>query len=356
MSLIPDIFSKDEVSNKNGIRKKTGELRPAYHAIFLLFGILIIGVAGFSIIEHYPLLDAFFMTIITVTTVGFGEVHPLSPEGKIFTSILIVFSFGIFAFAASTLAKYVVSGVFYNYFKYSKVKKEIDNLQNHVIVVGYGRNGSQAVEELLNKNIPLVIIDNRESKINEIKANTNLLYIHDDPSSDEVLMYAGVKKAKALISVLPTDEENLFVVLTTHEINPGITIISRAINASTIKKLKIAGASQVIMPDKISGQQMAKMIAHPEIVKFLDYLMLEKSRDFLLSEVVWTNISPSITIGELSAKIKLNFVGIKRTDGSYIINPDSDIQVENNDLLFVLGNPGAIQSFKEMVQNTSPVS
>lgn len=335
---------------------KTGELRPAYHAIFLLFGILVVGVAGFSIIEHYPFLDAFFMTIITVTTVGFGEVHPLSPEGKVFTSILIVFSFGIFAFAASTLAKYVVSGVFYNYFKYSKVKKEIDKLQNHVIVVGYGRNGSQAVEELLNKNIPLVIIDNRESKINEIKVNANLLYIQDDPSSDEVLIYAGVKKAKALISVLPTDEENLFVVLTTHEINPGITIISRAINANTIKKLKIAGASHVIMPDKISGQQMAKMIAHPEIVEFLDYLMLEKSRDFLLSEVIWKNNSSTITIGELTSKTKLNFVGVKRTDGKYIINPDSHILIETNDLLFVLGTPGAIQSFKEMVKNTSYIS
>jgi len=329
---------------------KKEELRPAYHAILLLFTILIVGVLGFTIIEHYPLLDAFFMTIITVTTVGFGEVHPLSQTGKLFTSFLIIFSFGIFAFAASTLARYVVSGVFLNYFRYSQVKKEIDRLTNHVIVVGYGRNGSQAIEELINRNIPLVVIDNREGKINEIKLKEKLLYIQDDPSSDEVLINAGVKKAKALISVLPTDEENLFVVLTTHELNPDITIISRAINTNTIKKLKTAGASHVIMPDKISGQQMAKMIAQPEVVEFLDYLMLEKSKDSQLGEVSCQGINDQTlqTIGQLNIHEfgKLNIIGLKRIDGTYLINPKPDTLLKSTDLLFVLGKPSEINKFR----------
>jgi voltage-gated potassium channel len=334
---------------------KSAELRPAYQAFVLLIVTLLIGVIGFVVIEKYPLMDALFMTIITVTTVGFGEVHPLSPEGKIFTSILIVFSFGIFAFAASTLARYAVSGVFFDYYKYSKVKKEIDKLENHVIIVGYGRNGSQAVEELLHKNIPVVIIDDRDAKVNEIRTHENLLYIHDDPSSDEVLISAGVKRAKALISVLPTDEENLFVVLTTREINPKITIISRAINSNTIKKLKTAGASHVLMPDKISGQQMAKMIAQPAIVEFLDYLMLDHSKDALMSEALWPSFQEQYSIEKLYNKFipKLNIIGIKRADGSYIINPGKEVNLLENDRLFILGHNKDISEFKKMLKNKS---
>lgn len=332
---------------------KTIELKPAYHAIILLLAILILGVAGFTIIEHYPILDALFMTIITVTTVGFGEVHPLSAEGKIFTSVLIVISFGIFAFAASTLAKYIVSGVFFDYYKYSKVKKEIDKLEDHVIVVGYGRNGSQAVEELIQKKIPVVIIDHRDTKITDVLAHNQLLYIHNDPSSDEVLISAGVKRAKALISVLPTDEDNLFVVLTTRELNPEITIISRAINSNTIKKLKTAGASHVIMPDKISGQQMAKMIAQPEVVEFIDYLMLEHSKDSQLSEVIWSRTPGTNRISDIGPEIlkKLNIVGMKRADGQYIINPEHETELQDSDRLFILGRHSDIQNFKKMIRN-----
>lgn len=328
-------------------------LKPVYYSIVLILIIVIVGITGFCTIEGYSLLDAFFMTIITVTTVGFGEVHPLSPQGKIFTSILIIFSFGIFAYSASTVARYIVSGVFRNYYKYSKVKKEIDKLVNHVIVVGYGRNGTQAIEELNNHNIPVVVIESRENKIKEIQLKNSLLYIEDDPSSDEVLIRAGIMKAKALISVLPTDEENLFVVLTTHELNPFITIISRAINFNTIKKLKIAGASHVIMPDKISGQQMARMIAQPDVVEFLDYLMLEKSNEIILEELDCKNIvtGDHITIGDLQTKShgNLNIIGLKHDDGNYLVNPVNSTIISKNDLIFVLGKISEINAFRDNI-------
>ncbi len=325
-------------------------LKPVYYSLFLIAITVIIGITGFCAIEGYSFLDGFFMTIITVTTVGYGEVHPLSPHGKIFTSLFIIFSFGIFAYSASTLARYIVSGVFRNYYKYSKVKKEIDKLENHVIVVGYGRNGSQAVEELVNHKIPLVVIESRENKIKEIQLKSYLLYIEDDPSSDEVLIRAGILRAKALISVLPTDEENLFVVLTTHEINPHITIISRAINFNTIKKLKTAGASHVIMPDKISGQQMARMIAQPDIVEFLDYLMVEKAEEIQLEELECSYFVTNevTTVGQLHEKSNgnLNFIGIKRENGSYLINPVHETILNKKDFIFVLGKISAINSFK----------
>lgn len=327
------------------------ELRPVYQSLFLLMAIVVIGVLGYYFIENYPLLDAFFMTIITVTTVGFQEVHPLSAAGKIFTSVLIVFSFGTFAYSATTLAKYIISGVFRNYYKYKKVKKEIDKLENHVIIVGYGRNGYQAVIELLNHKIPVVVIENRESKIKEIQQNADLLYIADDPSSDEVLIGAGLLRAKALISVLPTDEENLFVVLTSHEINPKLSIISRAINFNTIKKLKIAGATNVLMPDKISGQQMAKMIAQPEIIEFIDHLMLGKSDGIILEEISCPDIpnttNSTIRFYNTLCVGKLNFIGLKQKNGKYLINPSESVVIEKGDLLFALGTYPEIQSLKK---------
>jgi voltage-gated potassium channel len=331
---------------------KLEELKPAYYSIFLFIIILFIGILGFSLIEGYPFVDAFFMTIITVTTVGFGEVHPLSSAGKIFTSFLIIFSFGFFAFSATTITRYIVSGVFRNYFKYSKVKKEIDHLTNHVIVVGYGRNGSQAIEELKYHEIPLVVIENRENKVKEIQQK-GLLYIDDDPSSDEVLINAGILRAKALISVLPTDEENLFVVLTSRALNTDITIISRAINLNTIKKLKIAGASHVIMPDKISGQHMANMIAQPNVIEFMDYLMLEKDTEFILDEIscvgIAENTSPNIQQINSLCNENLNILGLKRQDGNYIVNPGPDTKLYNEDKLFVLGKPSEIEQFQKAI-------
>jgi len=331
---------------------KLEKLKPAYYSIALLIVIFLAGIIGFMLIEGYSLLDAFFMTTQTVTTVGFGEVHPLSPGGKIFTSLLIIFSFGTFAFAATTLVQYIVNGVFRNYFKYSKVKKEIDQLSHHVIVIGFGRNGMQSIEELKHHNIPLVVIENRETKIKEIQQRNDLLYIDDDPSSDEVLISAGIKRAKALISVLPTDEENLFVVITAHEINPKLTIISRAINFNTVKKLKTAGASHVIMPDKISGQHMASMIAHPDMVEFLDYLMLDKTKQVLLEEVSCKGIAenPPTTIKQLQSSENINIIGLKKIDGSHILNPSHDLVLTNEDLLFVLGKRADIQSFRKALK------
>jgi len=338
---------------------KLEELKPAYYSIILFIFIMFIGILGFSFIEGYPLIDAFFMTIITITTVGFGIIHPLSTAGKLFTAFLIIFSFGFFAYSATTLTRYIVSGVFRNYFKYSKVKKEIDKLTNHVIVVGFGRNGSQSIEELKYHNIPLVVIENRESKIKEVQQK-ELLYIEDDPSSDEVLIRAGILRAKALISVLPTDEENLFVVLTSRELNPDITIISRAINLNTIKKLKIAGASHVIMPDKISGQHMANMIAQPNVIEFMDYLMLEKSKDVILNEIPCKGIAEnsSLTIQQLNSlsKENLNIIGLKRHDGKYIVNPSPDIVLTHNDHLFVLGKPEEIEQFQKAISGEMSIN
>lgn len=303
---------------------------------------------------NYPVLDAFYMTLITVSTIGFGEIHPLSPVGRIFTCLLIMVSLGFAAYAVSTITRYIFSGLLRDYFKISKVKKEIDQLKNHVIVVGYGRNGAQSVEELRLHNIPVVIIEQRESKLREIQAFGNLLWLNEDPSNDQTFIDAGIMKAKALITVMPTEEENLFIVLTARAINPGLNIITRAINPNTIKKLKTAGASHVIFPDKISGQHMAKMIAQPQMVEFMYHLLDDSCSDSTFQELmlqdIFVDLSLTLSLYRESLPEGLNLVGAKLHNGKFDIDTRSRIVLKDVHSLFILGTPLEFDKYKRKVE------
>src|SRR6056297_3078463 len=214
--------------------------KSVYFAIILLFLIITIGTIGYIIIEEFTFIEAFFMTIITISTVGFREVKPLSELGQLFTIFLISFSIGIFAYAVTTLTRYIVDGVFRNYLKDNKVKKHIQKLEKHVIVCGYGRNGRQAVHELRSHNVPVVIIDRSESIAEELREQADILYVFGDATEDDTLLDARIMHAKALITAFPNDSDNLFVVLTAREMNAELTIISRASQFNSGKKLRSA--------------------------------------------------------------------------------------------------------------------
>ncbi|MCB2197574.1 MAG: potassium channel protein [Bacteroidetes bacterium] len=325
-----------------------------YIAIGLLMLTVITGTSGYMLIEDFSFTEAFFMTIITISTVGFREVKPLSEFGQFFTAFLIVFSFGIFAYAVTTLTRYIVDGVLRNYLKDNKVKTRIGKLNNHVIVVGYGRNGKQAIEELRRHKFPVVIIDNNDAIVETIREDASLLYIQGDATMDETLMDARIDKAKALITALPNDADNLFVVLTARSMNSDITIISRASNFKTDKKLRNAGATNVIMPDKIGGQRMAKLVAQPDIVDFLEYVMLRESDEMYIEEISCKDLASEFTektIGEWSIRSTTgaNIIGLKTADNKYIVNPTADVKISENDQLFVLGNPEQIKKLKKVM-------
>jgi voltage-gated potassium channel len=325
-----------------------------YIAVSLLALVVIIGVSGFMLIEKFSFNDAFFMTIITISTVGFREVEPLSGLGQFFTAFLIVISFGIFAYAVTTLTKYIVDGVLRNYLKDNKVRTKIEKLNNHVIVVGYGRNGRQAIEELKRHKFPVVMIDSNEAIIESIREKADLLYIHGDAIEDETLVSAKIDKARALITALPNDADNLFVVLTARAMNPDITIISRASNFNTDKKLRSAGATNVIMPDKIGGQRMAKLVAQPDVIDFVEYIMLRESDGVHIEELSCEDLSATFvekTIGEWSIRSETgaNIIGIKTSDNKYIVNPPPTQKISNDDQLFVLGNPTQIENLKKVL-------
>ncbi len=328
--------------------------RSIYVAIALLMLMVVTGITGYILIEGFTFTEAFFMTIITISTVGFQEVRPLSEFGQFFTAFLIVISFGIFAYAVTTLTRYIVDGVLRNYLKDNKVKTKIEKLNNHVIVVGYGRNGQQAIEELKKLKTSVVIVDNKESIIETIRENADLLYIQGDATEDETLDNARIDHAKALITALPNDADNLFVVLTARAMNPDITIISRAQNFNSDKKLRSAGATNVIMPTKIGGQRMAKLVAQPDIVDFLEYIMLRESEEVYIEEISCKNMSAQFagkSIGEWSIRsiTGANILGLKTADNNYIVNPSPKVKITDNDQIFVLGNPEQIGKLKKVL-------
>lgn len=325
-------------------------------AILLLLLLLTSGTLFYWTWEQYPLIDAFFMTIITISTVGFGMIHPLSETGKLFTSGLIMLSLGSLAWVGSSLARFIFDGELKEYLKTYRVDKKIMKLKDHTIIIGYGRNGEQAAMELREHGVDFVIIDKRENVISRIRDDESLLYIRGDATHEEILHQARIEHAKALIATTPNDADNVFVVLTARSINPGLKIISRASEIESITKLRRAGATNVIMPERIGGQRMAKLVTQPDVVEFLENILLQKSNDVSLEEISCTHMASAFVnkaLKTLQAKDKsgINIIGIKISGAKYVFNPDPELTLSRGDQLFVLGSPNQIKEFREVLEN-----
>ena len=325
-----------------------------YLALALILAMISIGICGFIIIEQYTLLEAFYMTIITIATVGFQEVRPLSDAGKFFTAFLIITSFGTFAYAISAITKYVVEGEFNYYYKFFKVNNTIQKLNNHVVICGYGRNGKQAATVLLSNKQQFVIIEKSETLVEQVREH-GFLCIQGDCTQDEILYKTGIANARALITTLPIDADNLFVVLTARSINPKLTIISRASDDNSDKKLKIAGANNVIMPDRIGGAHMASLVIKPDVIEFLDHITGQGGPNINLEEIVFNELPEQLrnhTIKDLEVRNKsgANIIGFKTAGGEYVINPSADTKIIPGAKLFVLGTPEQVAKLRLLFQ------
>lgn len=314
-----------------------------YYAIILLIVIMLSGIIGFMIIEDYSFFDAFYMTVITVSTVGFSEVQTLSVGGKIFTSFLIITSFGTFAYALTSITKYIVGGEYKAYFKDYKMNMEIEKQENHVIVCGYGRVGSKAVSELRAHNESYVILEQKPELLEKFREQKLHLFLDGNATSDETLLKARIKSAKALITTLPSDADNLFVVLSARELNPKLVIISRASNYSSVKKLKMAGANNVIMPDSLGGTHMASLVTTPDVMEFLDQISIQGQSNCNLEEISFRSIpeefkNKPLGILKNSFSTGCSIIGYKNPDGEYIINPSDEVLIVPDSKIFVLGD------------------
>lgn len=317
----------------------------------LLVMVLLFGVLGYRFLSDYTWIDAFYMTIITVTTVGFSEVRPLDAEAKIFTVILIITSVFIFAFAISVITEYVLSRNSLQLLKKKKVKNKISSISNHVIICGFGRNGNQAAERLKAYSKPFVVIERNKEVIE--KFEEQILFIEGDANEDETLVEAGIDRAQYLITAMPDDAANLFVVLSARQLNKNLFIISRASQLTSQKKLRLAGADKVIMPDKIGGDHMASLVVMPDLITFMDKLSTEGEHTTNLEEVTIETFmakveNHSLRDLDLRNKTGCTIIGYIEPNGNYIINPEADLKLQPQGKVIVLGRPEQIKKLNDM--------
>ena len=326
-----------------------------YRALILAVTLLSIGVIGYMNIGDYSFIEALYMTVITISTVGFGEVHPSNDNEKLFTIFLIFTSMGIFAYIVSVLTEYIANGKFIEELKNKRMQKKIHKLKNHTIVCGYGRNGRQAANKLKAHGKTCVIIESSTEMIKEIDA-AGFLYVQGNATDDSVLEEACIGNASNLIATLPSDSDNLFVILSSRQYNKNATLISRASNDTSERKLKLAGADNVIMPDKLGGNHMASLVVSPDIIEFVDKLSLDGDCHTNLEEVLVNDLPEEFlnkTLRDLDLRRKTgcSVIGVKTADNLYLINPESDIILKKDLKLIILGRSEQITKLQELFKH-----
>jgi len=322
-------------------------------SLLLLFFVIAIGIIGYVFIENGSFVDSFYMTIITMSTVGFGEIHQLTQAGKLFTIFLIIISLIVYVYAVTSLTEYIANEKIFQNLKYKRVQKKINKLENHSVVCGYGRNGRQAVAKLKQFNMPVVVIEKDKALIEELDQD-NILFIEGDATEDEAIEKASLNTAKSLITALPSDADNLFVVLSARQLNKNLTIISRASSETSYKKLLIAGASNIIMPDKIGGMHMASLVVTPNLVEFVDRLNISNECETNLEEVSIDDLpeefrNKTILDLDLRKRTGCNVIGFKTDGDNYVVNPEANTKLVPHSSLIVLGRPNQIQKLREIL-------
>ena len=321
-------------------------------ALALLGAVIAVGVLGYMFLSGYSFVDALYMTAITISTVGFGEIEPLNDQEKLFTVFLIATSIISFGYVVSAFTEYIVSGQLFQQLKLKKVQKKIEQLEGHTIICGFGRNGNQAMLKLQSYKQQFLIIEKEEDAIQHADEK-GILNVHGDATTDEILKRAGIERASNLITALPSDADNLFVVLTARQLNKNCKIISRATNESSYDKLKIAGADNVIMPDKLGGAHMASLVVTPDVIEFVGRLTIEGETTANLEEISVNDLpekylQKTILDLDLRRQTGCTVIGFKAPDGNYIINPEASLELERDSHLIVLGRPEQISKLREL--------
>ncbi len=320
--------------------------------LMMVLGVLT-GVIGFMLIEDYGLGDAIYMTIITISTVGYEEVKPLSPAGQAFTAILIVLNIGIFAYAISAFTSMVVQGELFKRMHLRVINKGIRRMKDHIIVCGYGRYGREIVDHLLQHSIPMVVIERSPARVADMQAREGaIFYVEGDATEDEVLEKAQIGKARALITTLSDDTDNLFTVLSARQLNRAIQIVSSSKSPRTEEKLKMAGANYVMMPDRLGGFYMATLISKPNTVEFFSFISNEFQSEVAFEELCYEELPEHLrhrTIRELAVRQETgtNIIGFKKPDGKFVINPAPDTSLGPGCRFIAIGSPAQLEQLRQ---------
>lgn len=326
-------------------------------ALWLLLLDMMLGMTFYIFVEGYSLSEAFFMVVITLSTVGYGEIQPLSLTGRIFTSGYIILNIGLFAYFLAVFSFNVLQGELFKRLYMDLMQTSIENLNNHVIICGYGKYGKEVARHFIKQRIDFVVIDQDPVKIELLEKGEERRTFHilDDATHDEVLIQAGVRRARGLIAALPDDSDNLFIVLTARQLNPTIQLVSRAKDPRSEKKLLLAGANQVVMPEQIGGFYMATLISKPGAVDFFSFITNEYRSDIGFEEISYDQApagcrGKTITDLHIRKSTGANIIGFRDAAGKYHINPGPETILYPGTSFIILGDKEQLQAVKEYLK------
>ena len=324
---------------------------------FLLIGLaiactLLIGTVGFTLIDHYPPFDAFYMTLTTMTTVGYAEIHPLSQAGRIFNSFLIFFGVTTIFIAIGAMTQTIIELEFGDAIGQRRNKRMIDKLKDHYIICGFGRVGRGAAAELQHAGVPFVVVDISPERV-ERAMQAGMLAVAADSTRDETLHQVGIERARGLVAALATDADNLFVLLSAKGLNPRIYVAARAAEEGAEEKMRRAGADAVFAPYAITGHRLAQSLLRPHVVQFLDFTTKDIGEDIAIEQVRVSETSDmaSKTIREmqLGRDVGVIVMAIRKRDGQMLFNPPADTAVHGGEYLIVMGRQENLRTLETLI-------
>jgi voltage-gated potassium channel len=309
------------------------------------------GTVGFVVIENYKWFDALYMTVITLTTVGYYEVKALSTAGRAFNMVLLLGGVNSILFGVGMMTSTIIELQLDHYFDRKRRQRMIDSLHDHYIICGFGRVGRGAAHELMRARVPIVVVDNNEDRI-EMVIKAGMLGVLADSTKDETLRAVRIDRARGLVAALASDADNLFLTLSAKTLNPRLTVATRANEDEAASKLKRAGADSVVSPYGVTGSRLAQSLVRPHVTQFLDNAMLDASVDVAIEQFrVDENsryVGTPARIRDIRKQYNVTTLAVRRGEGEMVFNPESDHSLSAGDYLIVMGSSSSLKQLEKL--------